>query len=632
MFPTRPVLRVHAAVALVVMTFSTSACDFFTTRPLGPDFANSYVEVPDVLAKYAPELPPLLYARARALDPSLSTGSVMGDAINGLRLSTQPMWPSAIDLAAVTPAPWVSDYGTGLQYIDDDTTPQALPFAFSFYGQSYSSVYVSANGHISFGNPIQFKRTWNIPDGANVLAAPAFADWMPASRFSYPNLQNSRVYVNTVGQPGDRRFVVTWHDMRPCCSLSYPGSSFQLHLLERTGEIVFAFREMQMVVSNASTGIAADAQRYVRTATGQGVLALQGCVITYTPNSGSYREANSCAPAPVNVPPAVQVGGPYAGDEGSEISVSGSATDDNGGALTYSWDLGDGTTMAGQSVAHSYVDNGAYPASLSVSDGELVTVATTRVDVSNVRPSLEPLSAASIFVGDAHNVSLLFNDAGANDAPWHWTISWGDGAMLEGDGTSRALPIELSHVYMAPGAYTVHVTVKDKDQDLASAEAQVEVKKDEVAIDVKPWDPNNRIRLKGRWDKRIAVAVLSNERLDASTVDVSTVKLGSIGVMRYWNDDDDDEGGSAGSTPSYRYLASLYDIDHDGDNDLVVLFERKAMVKAGELSTSTTSLTLTGVSRVSVAARSSGEDGGGTVTTTIVERKIAGVNPVQVVK
>ena len=368
----------NAAVALLVMTLSTSACEFFTTKPFAPDFSNSsYVEVPNALAKYAPGLPPNMYARANALGVSLSTGSIAGDAMAGLRLSASPFSPLAVDLASVTPAAWVPELGTGLQYIDDDTTPQALPFAFSFYGQTYSSVYVSANGHISFGSPVNFKRTWNIPDGAFVLGAPAYADWMPASRFSFPNLQNSRVFVNTVGAPGDRRFVVTWNDMRPCCSLSYPGSSFQLQLHERTGEVVFAYREMQMIVSNASAGIAA-AANHMRTAAGAAVLGLQGCAITYTPSGAGYRESNSCAPEPVNVPPVVEVGGPYASVEGETVELSGSATDENGDALTYAWTIGDGTNIEGQTISHSFVDNGAYPATLAVSDGELVTLVTTR--------------------------------------------------------------------------------------------------------------------------------------------------------------------------------------------------------------------------------------------------------------
>jgi hypothetical protein len=610
MFTTRSTLRAHTAVALVAMTLSMSACEFFTTKPLAPD-ANllTYVEVPNALVKYAPGLPPLLYARAGAPGPSLTTGSIMGDAVNGLRLSAQPLWPSAIDLAAVTPTAWVSDYGTGLQYIDDETTPQALPFAFSFYGQSYSSVFVSANGHISFGNPIQFKRTWNIPDGANVLAAPAYADWMPASRFSFPNLQKSRVYVNTVGEPGNRRFIVTWHDMRPCCSLSYPGSSFQLQLVERTGEIVFAFREMQMVVSNASTGIAADAQRYIRTASAQAVLALQGCVITYTPNATGYREANSCAPEPVNVPPVVHVGGPYAGVEGSAVSVDGSATDENGDALTYSWDLGDGTTMPGQAVAHTYVDNGAYPATLSVSDGEFVTVATTRVDVANAAPSLGALEGATRFIGEVYEVSLPLSDPGVLDAPWHYSIDWGDGSVERGDGTSLAEPIRGIHSYEAAGTYTVRVTLCDKDQGFANVvEAQVVVKIDEADIDIKPRDPNNRIHLKLGWDRYIPVAILGSERIDAGTIDLASVKLADVNVGHLQRGRSYEARGITNLT----YLAAWLDINGDGRQDLLVAFDRKELTLLGELTPETTGLTLTGV--------------------TLGGRKFTGTDPVQVVR
>jgi PKD domain len=605
MFATR-----SAAVALFVMTLSMSACEFFSTKPFAPADDPSYVEIPDALAKYAPGLPPTMYARARALGVSLSTGSVAGDALAGLRMSASPLSPLAVDLASVTPAVWVSELGTGLQYIDDDTTPQTLPFAFSFYGQSYSSVFVSANGHISFANPIPFKRTWNIPDGTFILAAPAYADWMPASRFSFPNLQNSRVFVNTVGAPGDQRFVVTWHDMRPCCSLAYPGSSFQLQLLERTGEIVFAYREMQMIVSNASSGIAAGAS-HVRTAAGSAVLALQGCAITYTPNSGGYREANSCAPEPVNVPPVVEVGGPYASVEGESVELSGSATDENGDALTYDWAIGDGTNVSGNPVSHSFVDNGNYPATLAVSDGELVTLVTTRVDVSNALPSLSALEGATRFIGEAYDVSVSLSDAGVLDAPWRYSIEWGDGVIDEGDATSLAEPIRGSHSWVDAGTYTVRVTLRDKDEGVASAvEAQVVVKLDESDIDVKPWDSKNRIHLKGHWDKLIPVVILSDARLDAATVDLSTVKLGNVSVRQLHRDYDGDFGRG---TRNLTYLAVMFDIDRDGDKDLLVLFDRKEMVRAGELTPETTALTLTALTV-----------GGG--------RKVVGTDEVQVVR
>ena len=612
MFATR-----NAAVALLVMTLSLSACEFFSTKPFAPNVDDpSYVEVPDALAKYAPGLPPNMYARANALGATLPTGSIAGDAVAGLRLSAAPLGASAVDLAAVTPAVWVSQLGTGLQYIDDDTTPQALPFAFSFYGQSYSSVYVSANGHISFGSPIPFKRTWNIPDGAFVLAAPAYADWMPASRFSFPNLQNSRVYVNTVGEVGDRRFVVTWNDMRPCCSLSYPGSSFQLQLVERTGEVVFAYREMQMIVSNSSAGIAAGASN-VRTATGAGVLALQGCAITYTPNAAGYREANSCAPAPVNVPPVVEVGGPYASVEGQSVDLNGSATDENGDALTYAWSIGDGTNMNGNPVSHSFVDNGAYPATLAVSDGQLVTMVTTRIDVSNALPSMSAIEGATRFVGEPYDISITLSDAGVLDAPWHYSIEWGDGVVEEADAVSLAQPLTGSHSYLEPGTYGVRVTLHDKDEGVATAvEAQVVVKLDETDIDVKPWDSDNRISLKGHWDKHIIVAILGDARLDVGTVDLATIKLGNVSVRQFRRDGSNGNGFNPDEhrgTKNLTYLAALVDVDRDGDRDLLVLFDRKEMMRAGDLTAETTALTLTG-------------------TTVGGTRQIVGTDAVKVVK
>src|SRR5918996_6551667 len=256
-------LTTRNAAALLAVLFTTSACEFFTTKPFAPNVdLASYADLPNVLAKYAPELPPTMHARASALGVSLSTGTVVGDAVNGLRLSVAPLSPPALDAASLTPTSWESDLGTGLQHPTDDASlAQALPFPFSFYGQSYSSIYVSANGHISLVNPIAFKRSWNIPDGSNVVIAPAYADWMAALMFTaFPALQKSRVFVNTLGEIGDRRFVVTWNDIRPCCSLSTPGSTFQLQLFERTGAIVFAYREMRMIVSNASAGIAANAE------------------------------------------------------------------------------------------------------------------------------------------------------------------------------------------------------------------------------------------------------------------------------------------------------------------------------------------------------------------------------------
>jgi PKD repeat protein len=376
---------------------------------------------------------------------------------------------------------------------------------------------------------------------------------------------------------------------------------------------------MRMIVSNSSAGVAANAQSFVRTAAGAAVLALQGCAVTYTPNAEGYREVNSCAPQPVNLPPVVSIGGPYASTEGSDIAMEGSATDENGDELTYSWDLGDGTVLNGNAVLHRFVDNGAYPATLAVSDGELVTIATTRIDVANAQPSVSALENATRFVGEAYNVSVSLSDDGVRDAPWHWVIEWGDGTTSEGDATSVDERITAGHAYDEIGNYHVRLTLTDKDGASAPAvEADVEVKADEVAIDIKPWHYSNRIYLKGPFDRLIAVAVLTNDRLDASTVNVASLRLGRVAVAQLEHGSHFTAPSEMGNWGQNRFdfidgeLAVLLDIDRDGDKDLLVVFDRRDLIRAGDLTRSTESLTLTGLTT----------DG----------RKVVGTNHVRVIK
>jgi PKD repeat protein len=375
---------------------------------------------------------------------------------------------------------------------------------------------------------------------------------------------------------------------------------------------------MQMAVSNVSAGIAA-AANHVRTAAGAAVLGLQGCSITYTPSGEGYREANSCAPEPVNLPPVVEVGGPYASMEGETVELSGSATDENGDALTFSWTIGDGTNANGNPVAHRFADNGEYAATLAVSDGELVTLVTTRVDVSNGLPSLSALNGATRFIGEPYDVSVELGDPGVLDAPWRYSIEWGDGAVDEGDATSLAVPVRGSHAYSDAGTYTVRVSVRDKDGGAASAvEAQVLVKVDEIDIDIKPWHRSNRIYMKGPFDRLIPVAVLTSETLDASTVNVSSLRLGGVPVVQLRHGAHFSAPSDMGNWGDNKFvfddgsLAVLVDVDRDGDRDLLVVFDRDDLIRGGDLSRTTNSLTLNGL--------------------TVDGRKVVGTDAVQIVR
>jgi endonuclease G len=68
-------------------------------------------------------------------------------------------------------------------------------------------------------------------------------------------------------------------------------------------------------------------------------------------------------------PPVALVNGPYTAPEGSPISASGAGSFDGDGTIVaYSWSFGDGTTASGQSVSHTYAQDGSYNVRLIVTD------------------------------------------------------------------------------------------------------------------------------------------------------------------------------------------------------------------------------------------------------------------------
>jgi hypothetical protein len=93
-----------------------------------------------------------------------------------------------------------------------------------------------------------------------------------------------------------------------------------------------------------------------------------------------------------NTAPSADAGGPYTGDEGSAITLTGNATDPDNDVLTYEWDLdNDGTyETPGQTVSKTWPDNGSFTVGLKVTDDDAAQgTATTTVTVNNVAPSAD---------------------------------------------------------------------------------------------------------------------------------------------------------------------------------------------------------------------------------------------------
>ncbi len=171
------------------------------------------------------------------------------------------------------------------------------------------------------------------------------------------------------------------------------------------------------------------------------------------------------------VRPLAEAGGPYTVNEGSSILLTGSGSDADGGVLTFAWDLDNDQVYetSGQNVNFVAVDG---PASLTVNfkvtdDSGMSQIDSATVTVDNVNPVLSAITSPHnpVFVGATVNTSARFSDAGVLDthtANW----DWGDGTSLTA-GVINALngsgTVTGSHVYAVPGAYTITLTLTDKD-------------------------------------------------------------------------------------------------------------------------------------------------------------------------
>lgn len=146
---------------------------------------------------------------------------------------------------------------------------------------------------------------------------------------------------------------------------------------------------------------------------------------------------------------------------------AGGSTDPDGRIDRYAWDFdGDGRTDAtGRTINFTYVSAGTYTVSLTVTDDDGATNATSR------RISVDPLVAPTANLAIRPQVPTTNEttrlDAGGSADP--------DGRIVRyewrfGDGVSEttATPV-TEHVYATGGNYTVSVTVVDDDDARATA-------------------------------------------------------------------------------------------------------------------------------------------------------------------
>ncbi|MDX1521077.1 MAG: PKD domain-containing protein, partial [Anaerolineae bacterium] len=198
----------------------------------------------------------------------------------------------------------------------------------------------------------------------------------------------------------------------------------------------------------------------------------------------------------------VDIGGPYDGDEGSEISLEATTPSLVGiapGSVSYSWDLNDDGVFdddAGASVFTIFPDDGLFSITVQAADllGRVATD-TTVVQVRNVAP------VATLNVGDAveegteFTVSATVDDPGNDILFFQW--DFGEGFTTEFD------TLTPQFTYFDNGDYPVRFRVEDLDGGVTETFAVVEVLNADPQADAgsdKTVDEGRTLVLNGQAD------------------------------------------------------------------------------------------------------------------------------------
>jgi PKD repeat protein len=131
-----------------------------------------------------------------------------------------------------------------------------------------------------------------------------------------------------------------------------------------------------------------------------------------------------------------------------------SSVDEDGDALTFFWDFGDGVKLAGETVAHTFLKNGRYEVNLIASDGQSETVFKKVFDFSSA-PAVnkitlpEPKKAKNISTASLNNKSAAMDYILAGNKDSFSPVETGNVQLLPA-GT----PVKVSGTVIAPpGVY-----------------------------------------------------------------------------------------------------------------------------------------------------------------------------------
>jgi PKD repeat protein len=138
------------------------------------------------------------------------------------------------------------------------------------------------------------------------------------------------------------------------------------------------------------------------------------------------------------------------------VSFTASATDPQGGAVTYAWDFGDAANGSGATATHTYSATGNFQVRVTATNslGLTATSAVSPVAIAWLPPTRPTLLVFNDghFVGQTLFSSAVFIEP--NGLPYTLEWSFGD----SGTATATDMSTTVHHTYAAAGSYPVRVT------------------------------------------------------------------------------------------------------------------------------------------------------------------------------
>ncbi|VEP17781.1 Outer membrane adhesin like proteiin (fragment) [Hyella patelloides LEGE 07179] len=142
--------------------------------------------------------------------------------------------------------------------------------------------------------------------------------------------------------------------------------------------------------------------------------------------------------------------------EGTKITIDANVTDPGNDQLTYTWLIdGQSTNTPQPTINRTFIDNGIYNATLTVTDPHGGSDSQTfDITVDNAAPVVDAGTDRTLDEGETITLSGTYSDRGINDTH---TLEWefDDGTIIEAQTAER--------VYSEPGTYTATFTVTDND-------------------------------------------------------------------------------------------------------------------------------------------------------------------------